>query len=547
MQKLYNVGIYTRLSVEDAFNSSKTNGKNYLPADSSVSIENQKEILSKFVMLNGWIEKKVYADDGFGGGNFQRPAFTEMLEDIKNGEINLVLVRDLSRLGRDYIEVGRYTDQIFPSHGCRFVALLDGIDTAEDNNEMLHFRSLMNDYHLRELSGKIKTVLHAKAQQGQFLGAYAPYGYQKSPEDKHRLVVDAYSSKVVQTIYAMREQGIAYGKIVAYLNSEGILSPFAYWHSLHGKGEYKYTKLWMYASVKDILSKEVYTGTLVQNYTGSLSYKSKKMIYKPESEWIRHENSHEAIVSREQWERVQELGAAAKKRTEGSRKPQPSLFSKKLVCADCKTTLGTNTGTKHYESGTKKYVSYHCVRHSGTGRSVCSWHYITEIVLSEIVIKDIQHYATTFSLDEKRTVDRLKKQLLVDDETEHSDIKQEVQKLEKRLQDIDRVTAELYEDKVIGKISADTFSTLMQKSEVERIEKAARLNSLTAQLKKRSNQEIDITTWIKTIRKYLNLETLHRAVIDELIDHIEIGEKQVIDGKRTQDIRIFYNFVGFIG
>lgn len=167
-------------------------------------------------------------------------------------------------------------------------------------------------------------------------------------------------------------------------------------------------------------------------------------------------------------------------------------------------------------------------------------------MLSEIVIKDIQRYAATVSLDEKRTVDRLKKQLLIDDEKEHDDIRQEVQKLEKRLHEIDRVTAELYEDKVTGKISADAFSTLMQKSEAERKEKAARFDTLSAQLKTRNSKEIDITTWIKTIRKYLNLETLHRAVIDELIDHIEIGEKQVIDGKRTQDIKIFYNFVGFI-
>lgn len=548
MQKLYNVGIYTRLSVEDASNSSKTNGINYLPADSSVSIENQKDILSKFVMLNGWIEKKVYVDDGYGGGTFQRPAFMEMLEDIKSGEINLVLVRDLSRLGRDYIEVGRYTDYFFPSHNCRFVALLDGIDTAEDNNDMLHFRSLMNDYHLRELSDKIKTVLHAKAKQGQFLSAYAPYGYQKSPEDKHRLVVDAYSSKVVQTIYAMREQGVSYGKIAARLNNEGILSPFAYWHSLHGKGEYKYSKLWMYATIKDVLSNEVYTGTLIQNYTGSLSYKSKKMIYKPESEWIRHENNHEALISREQWEKVQEINnTLSAKHKQVKRELKPSLFRGKLICADCKTTLGTNTGTKHYKSGLKKYISYYCVRHSGSGRSVCSWHRISETVLSEIVIKDIQRYAATVSLDEKRTVDRLKKQLLIDDEKEHGDIKQEVQKLEKRLHEINRVTAELYEDKVTGKISADAFSTLMQKSEAERKEKAARFDTLSAQLKTRNSKEIDITTWIKTIRKYLNLETLHRAVIDELIDHIEIGEKQVIDGKRTQDIKIFYNFVGFIG
>ncbi len=547
MQKLYNVGIYTRLSVDDANNSAKTNGANYMPSDSSASIENQKEILSKFVMLNGWIETKVYSDDGYGGGNFQRPAFIEMIEDVKKGIINLVLVRDLSRLGRDYIEVGRYTDYVFPSHNCRFVALLDGIDTAEDNNDMLHFRSLMNDYHLRELSNKIKTVLHAKAKQGQFLGAYAPYGYQKSPEDKHRLVIDEYSAKIVQTMYAMREQGVAYGKITAYLNNEGYLSPFAYWHSLHGKGECRYTKLWAYATVKNLLSNEIYTGVLIQNYTGTLSYKNKKMIYKPESEWIRHENNHEALISREQWERVQVINEQVKKPSLGNRATQKNLFKGKLICADCKTKLGMNTGTKYYKSGIKKYVSYFCVRYSGSGRSVCSWHRISETVLIELVKKDILYHAATVSHDEKSLANTLRKQLLLADETEYGNIKQEAQRLEKRLLELDRLTAELYEDKVAGKISAETFSALMERNEAERKEKAARYETLSAQLEKRDSQSIDIWAWIKTIRKYLNLEALDRAVIDELIDHIEVGEKQVIDGKRTQDIKIFYNFVGFLG
>ena len=178
MTKQYNVGIYTRLSTNDVFNSAKA--KNYIPADESTSIENQKEILSKFAMISGWVETKTYCDDGYSGGNFNRPAFMEMMEDIKNGIINLVLVKDLSRFGRDYVEVGRYTDYILPSLGCRFVSLLDCIDTESDNNEMMHFRSLMNDYHLKDLSNKIKSVLHAKAKSGQFLAAYAPYGYQKA-------------------------------------------------------------------------------------------------------------------------------------------------------------------------------------------------------------------------------------------------------------------------------------------------------------------------------------------------------------------------------
>lgn len=172
MTKQYKVGIYCRLSVDDASNSAKA--KHYIPSEESVSIENQYEILSKFAMLNGWIEVKTYRDDGYSGGNFQRPGFLEMLEDARHGLINLILVKDLSRLGRDFVEVGRYTDVVFPSLGCRFVSVLDCLDSEGDNTDMLHFRSLMNDYHLKDLSSKIRSVLHAKKKSGQYVAAYAP-------------------------------------------------------------------------------------------------------------------------------------------------------------------------------------------------------------------------------------------------------------------------------------------------------------------------------------------------------------------------------------
>ena len=202
MKKLYKVGIYCRLSVDDASNSAKA--KNYIPADESVSIENQYELLSKFVMLNGWTEVKSYRDDGYSGGNFQRPGFLEMLEDARHGLINLILVKDLSRLGRDFVEVGRYTDVIFPSLGCRFVSVLDCLDTEGDNTDMLHFRSLMNDYHLKDLSNKVKSVLHAKMRSGQYIAAYAPYGYRKSEEDRHRLVIDEEAAAVVRRMFELR-------------------------------------------------------------------------------------------------------------------------------------------------------------------------------------------------------------------------------------------------------------------------------------------------------------------------------------------------------
>ena len=297
MKKLYKVGIYCRLSVEDAVNSAKA--KNYIPSDESVSIENQYEILSKFVMLNGWVEVKTYRDDGYSGGNFQRPGFQEMLEDARSGLINLILVKDLSRLGRDFVEVGRYTDVVFPSLGCRFVSVLDCLDSEGDNTDMLHFRSLMNDYHLKDLSSKIKSVLHAKMKSGQYLGSYAPYGYRKSEDDKHQLVIDEEAAAVVQRIFEMRRSGMAYGKITAALNQDGILSPRWYWAIHYGNGSCKCSKLWAYATVKNILNDAVYTGTLTQNRTGSRSYKDKTLIQKPESEWISHVDAHEAIISPE--------------------------------------------------------------------------------------------------------------------------------------------------------------------------------------------------------------------------------------------------------
>ena len=218
MKKQYKVGIYCRLSVDDASNSAKA--KNYIPGDESASIENQHEILSKFVMLNGWIEVKTYRDDGYSGGNFQRPGFLEKVEGARHGPVYLFLVKDLAPPGRDFVGGGRFTGVLFPSLCGPVCFLLGCLDSEGDNTDMLHFRSLMNDYHLKDLSGKIKSVLYAKKKSGQYLTAYAPYGYRKSDEDKHWLLVDEEAASVVREIYRMRCSGMAYGKIAAALNEK---------------------------------------------------------------------------------------------------------------------------------------------------------------------------------------------------------------------------------------------------------------------------------------------------------------------------------------
>ena len=546
MKKQYKVGIYCRLSVDDASNSAKA--KNDIPGDESASIENQYEILSRFVMLNGWIEVKTYRDDGYSGGNFQRPGFLEMLEDARHGLINLILVKDLSRLGRDFVEVGRYTDVIFPSLGCRFVSVLDCLDSEGDNTDMLHFRSLMNDYHLKDLSGKIKSVLYAKKKSGQYLTAYAPYGYRKSDEDKHRLVVDEEAAAVVREIYRMRYSGMAYGKIAAALNEKGILSPRWYWELHYGKkGSCKYSKLWAYATVKNILNDTVYLGIVTQNRTGSRSYKDKTMIQKPETEWICHEDAHKAIVDRELWEAVQEKNRAVKQQVTNHAAPLPALFTGKLVCADCGHPLVATRETQRRKNGTsKRYVSYICSRFTTTGHSTCSWHRIYEISLTTLVLNEIKAHSEMVKQDEAAVLDKLKRQLLSESTAKQEDSKLEISRLRRRIRELEHMAAKLYEDKVSGAINGDTFSVLIQKSEQERIQKADRLDALLAEERKVQQEVENIHQWADTIRRYLDLQELDREIVEELIDHIEIGERSIIDGQRHQDIKIFYRFVGMI-
>ena len=545
MKKLYKVGIYCRLSVDDASNSAKA--KNYIPADESVSIENQYELLSKFVMLNGWTEVKSYRDDGYSGGNFQRPGFLEMLEDARHGLINLILVKDLSRLGRDFVEVGRYTDVIFPSLGCRFVSVLDCLDTEGDNTDMLHFRSLMNDYHLKDLSNKVKSVLHAKMRSGQYIAAYAPYGYRKSEEDRHWLVIDEEAAAVVRRMFELRRTGMAYGKIAAVLNSEGILSPRWYWAKLYGNGSCKYANLWMYATVKNILTNEVYTGNLIQNQTGSRSYKDDTMIYKPESEWIRHEALHEAIISPEVWNEVQAINRERTRLSADNAPPKPFLFTGKLVCADCKAPLQGNRETQRRKNGTsKKYVSYFCSRYTASGYGACSRHTIYEMTLTELVLNEIRSHAEKLELDEAAMLDRLQAQRTAADAERQESVRQEIGKLRRRVYELEQMTAKLYEDKVCGSISAASFAVLLEKTEQERRQRTDRLDTLLAEVREYEQSAADIQSWAAVVRKHLHIRELDRETVDELIDRIEVGEKTVIDGKNVRDIKIYYRFVGNI-
>lgn len=545
MQKPYKVGIYCRLSVNDASNSAKV--RNYIPADESVSIENQYDFLSKFTRLNGWTEIRCYRDDGYSGGNFQRPGFLKMLEDARHGLINLILVKDLSRLGRDFIEVGRYTDVIFPSLGCRFVSVLDCLDSEGDNTDMLPFRSLMNDYHLKDLSAKIKSVLHEKMRSGQYIAAYAPYGYRKSDGDRHRLVVDEESAAVVRRMFDLRLTGMAYGKIAGVLNSEGLLSPHWYWARKYGKGSCRYAKLWRYATVKNVLTNESYTGVLIQNRTGTRSYKDSTMICKPESEWMRHEGAHEAIISPEVWTAVQAINRERALFAADSAPPKPFLFTGKLVCADCNAPLKGNREIHLTKNGiSKSYVSYCCSCYTSSGSSACTRHTIYEKTLTELVLNEIRAHAEKLELNETAVLEMLQRRRSLASDNHVENIRKEITKLRRRVHELEQATAKLYEDKSMGALNSDVFFMMLQKSEQERQQKMKHMNNLQAEMDLCAQDNFHIQKWMTLIRKYLHLRELDRAIVGELIDHIEIGERTLVNGQSRRSVKVYYRFVGLI-
>ena len=356
--KRYNVGIYIRLSVDDSHNAAKQGKGNPFQSEST-SVENQRAILTEYVLLQGWNLFREYVDDGYTGGNFERPAFQEMLEDAKAGLIDLALVKDLSRLGRDHVEVDNYVEEVFPGLGVRFIALMDNID-SDSGTDILPFRSIMNNYYLKDLSRKIKSSLRSRAEAGEYVGTFAPYGYKKDPVNCGRLIVDPFAADVVRRIFEMRLQKSGYCKIAAALNADGILAPRAYCFASEGKpNPYKTASAWSDNTIKVMLQNEEYLGHSVKLRHRSISYKRKGFTKRPEDEWVRVENTHEAIISQDVWDAVREISLIKYDPAKRSA-PTTSLFSGLIFCADCGSSMAGYFMTSNRKSGKVKLRYYSC-------------------------------------------------------------------------------------------------------------------------------------------------------------------------------------------
>jgi len=537
---IYDAAIYCRLSSEDDSRSD------------SISIQNQKTILAKFVEENNWHLSGCYVDDGVSGTTFEREGFKRMLEDIEQGKINMVVTKDLSRLGRDYLKTGYYTDIYFPDNGVRYIALNDGIDTQKKDNDIAPFKNILNEMYARDISKKVKSAYKVKSERGDYHGAFAPFGYAKDPENSKKLIIDEESAITVRLIFQLASQGYGSAKLRSYLVENKFLTPAAY---LHKKDPKLYARnfqnipesdpiyyAWSNGIVANILHNQVYIGNIVHYKEVSVSYKSKKCQPQPPDKWVITENAHPAIIKRELWELVQER---MKLRGQFQECQYPNIFSRIVRCADCGwnmrlTSYSTSKKGKRYYN--QRY--FQCGANHQYGKSKCTSHNAIYNDVYQLVLEDIRRYAK-LAIEKP---DALISILLATEgekrQVSQSKMQHEYEEGQKRLDDLLILLQKLFEQNISGILNNSNYASMFAKYQKEQEQLGLRVKELEKQLSLLKQNEDNGQKWVELISKFADLQELDAPIVNELCEKILVHEAQRIGGVRTQKIEIYYRFIG---
>ena len=532
-QSTYNVGIYVRLSQED------------MREGESLSIENQKKMLTDYVSQQaGWNLVGIYEDDGYSGTNFDRPGVRQLLDDAKSGKINLILCKDLSRFGRNYIEVGQYIDYIFPSFNIRFIALSDNVDTLDRNStamDLMPIMNLFNEWHAANTSKKVRSVLAQNAKEGKYIASFAAYGYLKGDDEKHTPVIDEPAAKVVRRIFELRATGITPTQIAKILNAEGVPIPSDYRAQRLGKpNPYKTTfHYWRHVAARNILGNPIYIGHLAQQKFTTVSFKNHKSVRRGKDEWVIAENTHEPIISQELWDKCQEVDRCAshgKIMKKGIVLPLNSM----MFCPDCGAKMKLNGHAKKRD-GSVNYF-YVCGTYSRCGASTCTTHYISQKQIEKIVLVDILAKARYVIENE----DEARQEFLRRKETEGTkhldDARQQLAKCQSRLADLKVMTQKVYQDKLLGKVPEDLCLETLGQFRAEEAELTEKVKSLTATLEQDSKARDDIEEFICRLKQYADAPELTREMCVDLIEYVVIGDRPK-DKSTPRRIQIYYKFL----
>ena len=522
--------LYERLSRDD-----NLEGESY-------SIGNQKKLLAKVAKEKGYTNLVHFLDDGISGVTMDRPGFVEMIRQLEQGKAAAVFVKDLSRLGRNYIEVGRLTEEFFPDHDIRLVAVSDNIDTAEGENELAPIRNLFNEWYARDISKKRRISNKIKGNAGEPMGQ-PPYGYIKNPNDPKHWIVDDEAAQVVRRVYSMTLEGFGTEQIAAQLEKDDVLTPRAYWLTKGikrpGKGKQQPPTKWNSSTITKILSLQEYCGDILNFKTYSKSYKNKKRIDNDRENWVVFQDVHEAIIERAVYEQVQQKrGKIRKRRTNNG---EHNMFSGLLVCADCGSNLHF-----HFNQGNPEIKYFNCSNYKGNRGTCTSTHYVRVDFLEEVVLGEIRRLTKFASLYEDEFVKVVIGHSQQAEQTDRKLKEKELRTLLARDEELDGLFERIYEDNVSGKLSDDRFAKMSRRYEDEQKELAEKIKKLRSEIEKQSCHSMTTDMFIGLVRKYTRARKLTPRMLNELIEKIEVFNAEKIDGVWEQRLRIHYNCVGTI-
>ena len=522
--------LYCRLSRDDE-----------LQGDSN-SIVNQKNILSKYAKENGFKNLQYFVDDGFSGTNFNRPSWNDLIALVEENRVGTIIVKDMSRLGRDYLKVGFYTEVMFVEKNIRFIAINNGIDSAnQTDSDFTPFLNIINEWYAKDTSKKIKAVMKAKGESGKTLTTIPPFGYMKNPDDKTKWIVDEPAAETVRKVFNLCMNGYGPTQIAKILREKKVLTPAAYWQSIGRttnlptpENPYR----WVADTISTMLEKKEYLGHTVNFKTYKQSYKSKKKLHNPEEKQLIFENTHEAIIDVDTWERVQEL---RKNKRRPTRTGKSNMFSGIAYCADCGQKLYYCT-SKYFESRQDHFV---CST-SRKGKEKCSTHFIRATILEQGVLAHLKYVIGTVANYENHFRKVLGAKQKAEVKKELSAKKKLLLKSESRIKELDLLFQRIYEDNISGKISNERFEMLSETYEKEQAELKSLIENLSAEISETEEQSDNIERFISKIHKYFDLQELTPSVLNDMVKRVYVHAPQIIDGKRTQEIDIVYDLVGIL-
>ena len=521
--------LYGRLSRDDE-----------LVGDSN-SIVHQKEMLAKYAKEHGFTNTAFYIDDGFSGTNFNRPDFQRMMADAEEGKIATIIVKDMSRFGRDYIMVGYYTEIYFPNSDIRFIAINDQVDTVSaTDNDFTPFKNIMNEWYAKDTSKKIKAVLKTKGNSGKHLSTLPPFGYKKDPNDKEKWIVDEEAAATVKEIFDFYIGGLKINDIAKRLTEEGKETPqlYAMKRGLKYRGRSPYPEIWNNSTIRYILVQMAYTGCTVNFQTYRKSFKSKKMAFHPKDEWKIFEDTQPAIIDRQTFDTVQKMREHKRVYIKSN---ETNMFSGLLYCADCGGLLTIQRYKKNPD-----YDHFYCSTYRKKKKGLCTPHRIRVKDLKEVILQDLRKICEYVVFHEKEFIENYLKSTTVEQQKAQAKAQSELSKTTARIEEINGIIRKLYEDNVKGKMTDERFDFLAKSYETEQTELRAKTEELKKIIAATEQDNDNLKKFLKIVEHYLCVEELTPEILHSFIDKIYIDEAEIFDGKKMQGVRIVYNFVGAI-